>query len=131
MLAGILTVLAGTAMLAAVLGSVLYASSILRVLVRLGRALGIVAEPRPTPGPPIDVISTDLRRLRAAVLHPWPGEPRVRRVATTAAYDDALRDACAALGIPDTLSQLPPGTDREAERLRVEWLLHEHGLDVA
>ncbi len=132
MLLGILTVLACTAMFVAVLSVVFYGDAIVRVLVRLGRALRIVAPPPPTAaGPPIGILSADLRRLRMATLHPTPGQPQVRRVATLAAYDDALGDACAALGLPDTLSDLPPGPDREAERLRVEWLLHEQGLDVA
>ena len=52
----------------------------------------------------------------------------VRRNATLAAYDDALVQACLALGLPDTLTGLPPGTDREAERLRVESLLEAAGL---
>ncbi len=132
MLLGILSLAAGTAMIAAVLGMVLYAPSIGRLLVRVGRALHVVPPPPPPPaGPPIDVLCADLRRLRVATLHPTPGQPQLRRVATLAAYDDALCDACAALGLPDTLSDLPPGTDRDAERLRVEWLLHEQGLDVA
>ncbi len=132
MLLGILTVLACTAMFAALLSVVFYGDTLVKVLVRLGRALGAVAPPPPTAsGPPIGVLSADLRRLRMATRHPTPGEPQVRRVASLAAYDDALSDACAALGLPDTLTDLPPGTDREAERLRIEWLLHEQGLDVA
>lgn len=132
MILGILTVLACTAMFAAVLSVVFYGEVIVRVLVRIGRALHVVAPAPPVAaGPPIGVLSADLRRLRMAVLHPTPGQSNVRRVATLAAYDDALGDACAALGLPDTLSGLPSGTDREAERLRIEWLLHEQGLDVA
>ncbi len=132
MLLGILVVLACTAMFAAVLFAVLYSTLILQTLVRLGRAWHVVPSPPPVaPGPPIGVLSADLRRLRTETLNPAPGLPQVRRVATLAAYDDALVDACAALGLPDTLTALPPGTDRDAERLRVEWLLHEQGLDVA
>lgn len=131
-LEGILRLLVGTGLIAAALALVLYAGTLLQALVRLGRALHLVPPPPVRPvGPPIDVLSADLRRLRRDALHPEPGRPQVRRVATLAAYDDALVDACTALGLPDTLSSLPPGTDREAERLRVEWLLHERGLDVA
>jgi hypothetical protein len=57
-----------------------------------------------------------------------PGTSLVRRNATLAAYDNALAQACLALGLPDTLTDLPPGTDREAERLRVEALLEAAGL---
>lgn len=131
-LGGILGILVSTAMLGAVLGFLLHLEAVLDAASRLGRLLHLVPPPpeRPT-GPPIDVLSGDLRRLRSEAMSPHPGRPHVRRVATLAAYDDALLDACTALGLPDTLSALPPGTDREAERLRVEWLLHERGLDVA
>ena len=101
-------------------------------LTRAGRAVHLLRPPAPKPtGPPIAVLCADLRRLRHETLHPEPGRPALRRVAALAAYDDALGDACAALGLPDSLSTLPPGTDRDAERLRVEWLLHQQGLDVA
>lgn len=122
MLTGVLGVAAITAMLAIVLWVVFYGSAA-RIFVR--RHL----PPPTTPaGPPIEVIAADLTRLRAATLSSPPGTSHVRRVATLAAYDDALAQACVALGLPDTLSELPLGTDREAERLRVEALLEDAGL---
>ena len=39
------------------------------------------------------------------------------------AYDDRLRAACRALGIPEHLAELT-GVDREIERVRVEGVLH-------
>lgn len=132
MLGGILGVLVSTAMVGAVLALFLHADAVVEALARAGRRVRVLPAPPVRPlGPPIGVLSADLRRLRHEALHPQVGRPQVRRVATLAAYDDALVDACTALGLPDTLSCLPPGTDREAERLRVEWLLHERGLDVA
>ncbi len=122
MLTGVLAVVAITAVLALVLWVVFYGSAA-RIFVR--RHLPPPTEPV---GPPIEEIDADLARLRAATLSAPPGTSHVRRVATLAAYDEALAQACQALGLPDTLSELPLGTDREAERLRVEALLEEAGL---
>lgn len=82
-------------------------------------------------GPPIEVTARSLRRLRGLVRHPVPGTPAARRTGTLAAYDDLLSQACRSLGIPDSLAGLPPGTERDAERLRVEHLLGEVGLHIA
>ncbi|UUZ57831.1 hypothetical protein [Nocardioides sp. B-3] len=122
MLTGVLGVVAITAMLALVLWVVFYGSAA-GIFVR--RHLPPPTEPA---GPPIEQIAADLTRLREATLSSPPGTSHVRRVATLAAYDDALARACPALGLPDTLSELPLGTDREAERLRVEALLEDAGL---
>ena len=83
---------------------------------------------RPAGRSPDRALVADLKRLRAATLEVEPGTSHVRRNATLAAYDDALVQACRALGLPDNLTDLPPGTDREAERLRVEALLEAAGL---
>lgn len=122
MLSGVLGVVAVTAMLAIVLWVVFYAGSA-RLFVRRH----LPAPPAPA-GPPIEALAADLKRLRAATRSVAPGTSLVRRNATLAAYDDALVQACLALGLPDTLTALPPGTDREAERLRVEALLEAAGL---
>lgn len=129
MLTGLLTILLWTLVGAAVLFVVLYQAAIRRVLVRLGRRLHLLHPPPPVPeGPPIGKLARDLRRLREATLHHRTGESQVRRVAALAAYDQALADACRELEIPDTLTELPMGTDRDAERLRIEWLLEQRGL---
>jgi hypothetical protein len=122
MLSGVLGIAAITAMLAVVLWVVFYGASA-RIFVR--RHL----PPRAAPtGPPIEALASDLKRLRTATLTVEPGTSHVRREATVAAYDEALVQACLALGLPDTLSDLPQGPDREAERLRVESLLEAAGL---
>jgi hypothetical protein len=122
MLSGWLGVAAVMAVLVVALWAVLYGSA----------AISFVRRHRPSPamptGPPIEALVADLRRLRSATLEVEPGTSHVRRIATVAAYDDTLIQACRALGLPDTLTDLPPGTDREAERLRVEALLEAAGL---
>ena len=129
MVTGLLTILLWTLVGAAVILVVLYHAAIVRVLVRVARWLHLVPPPPPVPeGPPIGKLARDLRRLRAATLHHEAGESQVRRVAAVAAYDQALADACRELEIPDTLTELPLGTDRDAERLRIEWLLEQRGL---
>jgi hypothetical protein len=69
-----------------------------------------------------------LRRLRGQVLSPAPGTTMAKRRGTTAAYEDLLLQAAHALGVEDTLSDLPDGTEREAERLRLEHVLRQAGL---
>jgi hypothetical protein len=122
MLSGVLGLAAVTAMLAIVLWVVFYGGSA-RLYVR--RHLPAPIAPA---GPPIEALAADLKRLRAATRSVAPGTSLVRRNATLAAYDDTLVQACLALGLSDTLTDLPPGTDREAERLRVEALLEAAGL---
>lgn len=119
---GLLAIATITAMLAIVLGVVFYAGDV-RLFVR--RHLPAPSVPA---GPPIEVLAADLRRLRNAVLTLAPDTSHVRREATHAAYDDALGQACLALDLPDTLTGLAPGPDREAERLRVEAELEAAGL---
>ena len=53
-----------------------------------------------------------------------------KRRGAAAAYDDLLVQAAQALGVPDTLSTVPEGTDHEAERLRLEHVLREAGLVI-
>lgn len=79
-------------------------------------------------GPPIERIASDARRLRGELRATAPGTPMARRLGLRKAYDDLLADACCALGVPDTLTVLPPGTDRDAERLLVEHRLEAAGL---
>ena len=69
--------------------------------------------------------------MRDEFWSPAPGLPMARRVALSRAYDDLLVDACHALDVPDSLSGLPPGTERDAERLRVEHELEEAGLRLS
>lgn len=98
-----------------------------------GRALRRVrahfSPPPPEPSvPAIEDLAAALRRIRPLVLTPAPGTPMARRRGTAAAYDDLLAQAARALRVPDLLTDLREGTDREAERLRLEHLLREAGL---
>lgn len=87
--------------------------------------------PPPSPaGPAIEDVAGSLRRLRPQVLAPAPGTTMARRRGTTLAYDDLLAAAARALGVPDALSGMPEGTERDAERLRLEHLLRDAGLDL-
>ncbi len=56
------------------------------------------------------------------------GTSHVRHRGLLAAYDDALVTACRVLEVPQSLSALPNGTDRDLERLRVEASLESAGL---
>jgi hypothetical protein len=88
-----------------------------------------LSPPPPDPSvPAIEDLAAALRRVRPLVLTPAPGTPMARRRGTVAAYDDLLGQAARALGVPDLLTDLREGTDREAERLRLEHLLREAGL---
>lgn len=124
MTSGLVSLLVCTVMLGVACGIFLCQTEIARVLRRVRTRSG----PEPAAGPPIEETARALRRVRGQVLAPAPGTPMARRRGTTAAYDDLLVHAARALGVPDTLTGLPEGTDREAERLRVEHLLRQAGL---
>lgn len=109
-----------------VIGGVLYSSDLGRAYKR-ARERRLPPAPRPT-GAPLAALAADVRRLHVAYHQHPSGQSMTRRRALEQAYDDALIDACRALGIPDTLSTLRTGTDRDAERLRVEYLLEKQGL---
>jgi hypothetical protein len=99
--------------------------------VAVGRRLRIVPPPPPTPlGMPIERISADLRRIRALALTRAEGRPVVQRRAILAAYDDALMDACRALGVETDLDALNDDLERESERLRTEVQLERAGIDL-
>lgn len=82
----------------------------------------------PAPAPAIEQLAADVRRVRRVALAPAPGTPMARRRGTMAAYDDLLAQAAGTLEVPDLMSELPEGTERDAERLRLEHLLREAGL---
>jgi hypothetical protein len=46
------------------------------------------------------------------------------------AYDQLLIQACRAVDVSHRIDQLPPGTDLELERLRVEEQLRDAGLAI-
>ena len=99
--------------------------------VAAARLLRILPPPPPTPlGMPIERISADLRRIRVRTMTQAEGLPMVQRRAILAAYDDALMDACRALGVDTDLGAMNDDLDREGERLRTEVELERAGIDL-
>ncbi|MFD4191313.1 MULTISPECIES: hypothetical protein [Amycolatopsis] len=86
-------------------------------------------EPAPS-GLPIERLAADLRRVHRCLTDLAPDAPMLRRRATHQAYDALLVQACAALGLPHWLDELPEGVERDIERLRVEESLRRAGLVV-
>ncbi|MGS2615578.1 hypothetical protein ACVCAH_13800 [Micromonospora sp. LZ34] len=77
---------------------------------------------------PLEQLAADLRRLGRQRIGVG-GRSMVWHGAVLQAYDDRLRRACRALGIPEHLTELT-GVDLEIERVRVEGLLHAAGLTL-
>lgn len=125
-MAGLVALVACTLVLGAALGLALRQDVAGPALRRVRTRL---SPPPPAPtAPAIEDLAAALRRVRRDVLATAPGTPMARRRGTVAAYDDLLAQAARALGVPDLLTDLREGTDREAERLRLEHLLREAGL---
>jgi hypothetical protein len=77
---------------------------------------------------PIEAIAADLRRLGAR-FHALPAHASFAKVeAVRGAYDRALAECCAALGITQLLGVLPAGPELDAERERVEEQLTDSGV---
>ncbi|MGB8384267.1 MAG: hypothetical protein WCG47_24000 [Dermatophilaceae bacterium] len=109
-------------------GGLLYLPEIAVMLRRLANR---VRRPPVLPtNPPIEQVARTARRLRAKMRALDPDTPMARRLGLSLAYDDVLAAACHALDVPDTLSELRPGTDRDAERLRVEHALEAAGMPL-
>ena len=95
-----------------------------RMLVRLVRGAPPAAvEPLRRP---IDQIGADLRRLHGAFRR--GGMRFAKYEGCRLAYDGVLAEAAETLEVDHMMATLPPGVDRDLERLRVEWLLEEAGL---
>jgi hypothetical protein len=82
--------------------------------------------PEPLDLQPIELLAADLRRLNRQRLG-IATRSSVWFEAVQHAYDDRLRAACQALGVPEHLVGLE-GVDREIERVRVEGALIDAGL---
>jgi hypothetical protein len=125
-MAGVVAVVLCTLMLGIAFGLFLCQ----RELERAWRRVRDRVAPQPVvpTGPAIEDVAQSLRRLRPQVMAPAPGTMMARRRGTTMAYDDLLGEAARALAVPDALSGMPEGTDRDAERLRLEHLVREAGL---
>ena len=127
-MAGLVALVLCTLMLGAAVGFALCQAELGRAFRRVRDRL---APPLPAPtAPAIEEVAAALRRVRPQALAPAPGTPMARRRGTVAAYDDLLGQAARALGVTDLLTDLREGTDREAERLRLEHLLREAGLVI-
>jgi hypothetical protein len=118
-----------TLTLLATVGGTLYLQEIATVFRRLADRVSPPLEL--AANPPIERIARDARRLRAEVLAFAPGTPMARRLGVSRAYDHLLVVACQALDVPDTLTALAPGIDRDAERLHVEHELEAAGMRLS
>jgi hypothetical protein len=114
---------------ALVLWAMAHAAEILEHGIRCAQALHLVGRPTPTPqGMPIERIAADLRRIRPQAVAPAAGMPMARRKAIVMAYDQALVEACRALGVRTDLARVTDAFERESERLRTESELERAGV---
>lgn len=108
------------------------------ILVRLGRIIDAIEKvlrrrkqrrggPEPS-GRPIEMLAADVRRLRRECALVPAGAPMARRRAIQLAYDDALVETAASLGVAEQVSAFPIGTQRDLERLRLEAELEAAGI---
>ena len=110
-------------------GAVIYRHEVYAVL-RAGARRILPTPPPPPPPPlgrPIEVIAQEARRLGTRFRNPPPGLSFARFEGLRRAYDDVLVEACLALELDNLLPVLVPGEERDAERVRVEWLLGRVG----
>jgi hypothetical protein len=98
------------------------------IVAALRRCRLLPPEPQEITQPPVERLAADLRRLSAAALEVPRGTSHARRKGLLIAYDDTLVAACRALDVPQSLTALPAGLDRDLERLRVEAALESAGL---
>jgi hypothetical protein len=83
---------------------------------------------QPEPRRSIEQIADDLRRLGPRFRRPPRGTSRTKVEAARYAYDRALAEAAAAVGVEHLLGVLEPGDELDAERHRVENRLWLAGL---
>ncbi|NYJ07752.1 hypothetical protein [Petropleomorpha daqingensis] len=84
--------------------------------------------PTEPPHRPIEQVAADLHRLSGQLARVPAGAPQARRSGLQAAYDDVLIEAALLLEVPHSLTGLPPGNARAAERRRMEISLAAAGL---
>jgi hypothetical protein len=131
MLGGMLMLGLTTAGVVVAVWCVFNGSRLAVAILRVGRLVHVVPPASPTPaGMPIERIAADLRRIRPQARASATGTPMARRRAIVAAYDDALLDACHALGVGTELDRMTDALERESERLRTEAELERAGVDL-
>ena len=96
-----------------------------RVVVRVRRAAPPMTRRRP-----LQEVASDLRRLARELAAVPAGAPFIRWQALQAAYDKVLVEAAESLEVPHSLPDLPMGSARDIERLRVVCALEAAGLVV-
>ena len=79
---------------------------------------------------PLQEVAGDLRRLARELAAVPAGAPFIRWQALQAAYDRVLVEAAEELEVPHDLTDLPLGSGRDVERLRVVCALEAAGLVV-
>lgn len=79
-------------------------------------------------GRPIEVIASEARRLGHRFRETRHAVSFAKSEGVRRAYDGVLSEACDALGLPHLLAVLADGRELDAERRRVERLLHLWGL---
>jgi hypothetical protein len=128
---GVLDLALITAAIAGGLWLVAHSSDVLALGIRCARAVHLMKPLPPVPdGMPIERIAADLRRIRPQARLPAAGTPMARRRAIVAAYDQALLEACRALGVPTELDSVTDAVGRESERLRTEAELERAGVSL-
>ncbi len=79
---------------------------------------------------PVQDVAADMRRLAREMAAVPAGTPYIRWQALQTAYDRVLTEAAELLEVSHTLADLPMGTTRDIERLRIVCALEASGLVV-
>jgi hypothetical protein len=96
-----------------------------RKVARVRRVSGPVTRRRP-----VEEVAADLRRLARELAAVPAGAPYVRWQALQTAYDRVLTEAAELLDVQHVLPDMPMGSARDIERLRVVCTLEASGLVV-
>ncbi len=126
MLALCLALLAPTVVLGAIFALPKWVAAAGEARRRRLRRLGKLVTP---PGPPLERLAADLRRLRIQRMD--QARSRVQREGARLAYEDVIRQTAAALGIAHDLDGTKDRFSREVELLRIEQALLDAGLVLA
>lgn len=129
--AGVIKLAAAALFPVALLYVLVHFDQVCRVVMRVLRWCRLVPKAKPPPPPPrvpLEKITADLCRLSTAMRDVPPEASRARKRGLLLAYDDVLVKAALALDVPEALVALPLGMDRDLERMRVESILRDAGL---